>query len=150
MQQSVIVVDILLKFMDAGKYYLLSGKSVSSLNAGIHNNFYSDNSICDNIFPYWKFIKKKSLNALVLLNKRNALFYWISNLDIQKLITLYLTLLGDNDISCNENISLFHFVQNFFCKVMSFKNMNSSNFTASSSIIKHVRVQMMYLQLVKS
>lgn len=93
---------------------------------------------------------KNSLNALVLLNKRNALFYWISNLDIQKLITLYLTLLGDNDISCNENISLFHFVQNFFCKVMSFKNMNSSNFTASSSIIKHVRVQMMYLQLVKS
>lgn len=44
--------------MDVGKYYLLLGKSVSSFNVGIYNNFYLDNFICDNIFMYWKFIKK--------------------------------------------------------------------------------------------
>lgn len=67
------------------------------------------------------------------VKERSSLFYCISNLDIQKLITLVLLLSGDKDISYAENTALIFY-------------MNILQILKDSKIISYVS-QMLYLYM---
>ena len=82
-----------------------------------------DNCICDNC----GFLTENAYHFFSewpqYSEKRITLFNSISNMGIQKPISLDLILYGDSDISYVENITLFNIVHEYVVKTKRFKNM---------------------------
>jgi len=96
--------------------------SASNLNADLHKDFIRDNCICDNCGFHTENAYHFFFECPQYSEERITLFNSISNMGMQKPISLDMILYGDSDISYVENITLFNIVHEYIVKTKRFKN----------------------------
>ena len=82
--------------------------SPSNLNADLYRDFIRDNCICDNCGSQTENAYHFFFECPQYSEERITLFNCISNMGMQKRLSLHLTLYGDSDIFYVENITLFN------------------------------------------